>query len=322
MATSPSRLLVVLCAMMAVAQMLVAEVGRADDTNAPPSASAPLPGQLPQIDVRARRMLVRNLDRYIAQVTHGSIAVDDQPMAQWKAPICPLVDGLPHDMGQALFDDFTDVIDSLGRLRGEQGCVPNFFILLMWQPDARLRAWWKQHPTAFSYERGERQQTDKFMSTTDAVRVWYNDTDKTIDGESAAAFASFSRDFFPGVPAFKLSSSNGSSLRTSFGVLPDLANVIVVVNLAKIDGYSLGSLAAYIAMVGLVEVNRDASFGQTPTILRLFSSPTNERPEGLSNWDRSFLKAIYSTDPAQRTQRVQVAEKMLTDLAPSAPTTK
>jgi hypothetical protein len=304
------RLVKSACSTTAAVILLAAGVVRAEDTSKPPAPSPPS-AQLPQIDVRARRMLERNIDRYIAAVTQGSIAVNDQPMAQWRVPICPLVDGLPHDLGQALFDDFTDVIDSLGRPRGEQGCAPNFYILFMRDPDARLRAWWKQHPAAFSYERGERGQTRKFMSTSDAVRVWYNDIDRTGDGFDAQAFVNLSGGL--PVPTFQFS-SDGTSPRSSFAVVPDLANIIVVVDIAKIDGYPLGSLAAYIAMVGMVEVNRNASFGQTPTILRLFSSPNTDRPEGLSAWDRSFLKAMYSTDPTLRFQRTHMAGKMLSQL--------
>jgi hypothetical protein len=283
----------------------------ADSPNAPPSEQDS-GRQLPQIDVHARRMLQRGLDSYIYKVTHGSVAIDDQPIVQWKTPICPLLSGLPHDAGQALFDHFTDVIDSLNRPRGKQGCKPNFIIIVMSQPEARLRDWWQRHPAAFSYDE---EGTAKFFGTTDPVRVWYNKQNANLDGIGALDSGVVLDGLFYGVPSFK-GHGDGTNPRASYTVVPKLENVIVVVDLEKIVGFAIAPLAEYIAMAGLTKVDLDASFGQTPTILRLFSSPETDRPQGLSSWDRSFLRALYETDQFSRMQRVALVEHMLTDLAP------
>src|ERR1700728_3214774 len=131
--------------------LLAAGLVWADSPNTP-AAEPDVGKQLPQIDVHARKMLERSLDSYLYKVTHSSIAIDDVPLVQWNTSICPLVTGLPHDLGQGLFDDFTRVLDSLNRPRGQQGCKPNFVIIVMSQPSARLRDWWHRHPTAFSYD--------------------------------------------------------------------------------------------------------------------------------------------------------------------------
>jgi hypothetical protein len=126
-------------------------------------------------------------------VTRGFVAVDDDPLLLWTTPICPLVSGLPHDLGQGLFDDFALVVDSLNRPRGREGCKPNFIIIAMSHPEERLRDWWRGHAAAFSYyEDG----TEKFLHTSAPVRVWYNKANVTFDGvgavDSDMAWAGFS----------------------------------------------------------------------------------------------------------------------------------
>jgi hypothetical protein len=83
--------------------LLAAGLVWGETPNTPP-AQRDTEKQLPQIDVHARRMLERSLDSYLYKVTHSSVAIDDVPLLQWSAPICPLVTGLPHDLGQGLFD--------------------------------------------------------------------------------------------------------------------------------------------------------------------------------------------------------------------------
>jgi hypothetical protein len=282
------------------------------DTPRPPPAAADAGKQLPQIDVHARKTLQRSLDSYLYKVTHTSVAIDDVPMVQWSGPICPLVTGLPHDLGQGLFDDFTQVLDSLDRPRGQQGCKPNFIIIAMSHPQERLREWRHRHSVAFSYYEGG---TDKFLNTTDAVRVWYNKLDVDFDGAGARDTGEMLLDrVFTGVPGFR-GPSNGNSPRFTYTAIPTLQNVIVVVDLEKIVGYAIAPLAEYIAMAGLTQVDLDASYGETPTILRLFSVADKDRPEGLSTWDRSFIKAVYATDQRSRMQRVAVVQHMLADLS-------
>jgi hypothetical protein len=62
-------------------------------------------------------------------------------------------------------------------------------------------------------------------------------------------------------------------------------------------------------------VNLDATYGQTPSILRLFAAAESDRPEGLTSWDRSFINALYATDQFSRMQRVALVQHMLADLS-------
>jgi len=265
---------------------------------------------LPQIDVHARRKIEKSVESYLFEVVHASPGANDQPMMRWTVPICPMVSGFPHALGQALFDHFTDVIDSLGRPRGHEGCKPNFFIIATFHPEARLRDWWHAHPAAFSYRV---DGTEKFLSTADPVRVWYCDRGVNMDGTGALDSSMVLDRVFAGLPTY-VSHGNGRSIRSEFQVVPALKSVLVIIDSDKIDGFEIKQLSEYIAMVGLSKVNMDASYGDTPTILSLFSSPVSERPQTLSDWDRSFLRALYQTDEASRSQRSAIVNHMVADL--------
>jgi hypothetical protein len=117
----------------------------------------------------------------------------------------------------------------------------------------------------------------------------------------------------PDCPTY-VSHGNGRSIRSEFQVVPALKSVLVIIDSDKIDGFEIKQLSEYIAMVGLSKVNMDASYGDTPTILSLFSSPVSERPQTLSDWDRSFLRALYQTDEASRSQRSAIVNHMVADL--------
>jgi hypothetical protein len=265
---------------------------------------------LPQIDVHARRKIEKSVDSYLFEIAHASPGANGQPMMRWTVPICPMVSGFPHGLGQAVFDHFTDVIDSLGRPRGHEGCKPNFFIITTFHPEARLREWWHAHPAAFSYRI---EETEKFLSTANPVRVWYCNSGVNMDGTGSLDSGMVLDRVFAGVPTY-VSHDNGRSIRSEFQVVPELKSVIVILDSDKIDGFETKQLSEYIAMVGLSKVNMDVSYGDTPTILSLFSTPVRERPQTLSDWDRSFLRALYQTDEASRSQHSTIVNHMVADL--------
>jgi hypothetical protein len=92
--------------------------------------------------------------------------------------------------------------------------------------------------------------------------------------------------------------------------------VIAIVDYARVMGLDWRQVADYIVMAGMTKVDLDAKFGDSPTILRLFSSSADDRPQALSEWDKALLKELYSTSPNSRHQRLQVATRMLHDVAP------
>jgi hypothetical protein len=68
-------------------------------------------------------------------------------------------------------------------------------------------------------------------------------------------------------------------------------------------------------MVSLAQLKPDVQAGDAPTILKLFDSAPGAAPEGLSEWDRAFLKSLYATDQTSKGQREQIARSIVGEVA-------
>jgi len=69
-------------------------------------------------------------------------------------------------------------------------------------------------------------------------------------------------------------------------VAEDISSVIVVVDTSATGVATFGQFADYVAMVGLAQIDLDADFRSSPTILRSFAKSGSESaPSRLTNWD-------------------------------------
>jgi len=266
---------------------------------------------LPKLDVTGDA-LQRAVNVFVAKLTSAAVSSDDHPIGLWASPICPLVAGLPRADGQELFDRFVAAVDSIGLARGSVGCRPNFVIVVTATPEADLNAWRKRLPIVF----GDPAEMRRLLATPRPIRVWYNTNSSGSDGVPASAFGAFdvgdSGNTFGSAPVFV---QHGTFPRFEFAVVPHLDSVVLLVDIDRVVGFDWRQIAAYVAMSGLTQVNLDADPGEAPTILRLFASEAAARPIGLTSWDLSFLRDLYHTSAVDRHQRVEVAKRMVQDLA-------
>jgi hypothetical protein len=91
------------------------------------------------------------------------------------------------------------------------------------------------------------------------------------------------------------------------GTIDVLWDVIIIVDATKLTGTTWQQLADYLAVVSLAQINPKTDPAEFDSILNLFSNPAAY--SGLTDWDRSYLKAIYTFDqervtPLQRNEIV------------------
>jgi hypothetical protein len=273
------------------------------ENSSSPGKAAPLP----QITVTAN-VLKQRIDTYISKISGGYVRSDDHPLARWRIPICPLVAGLPHNDGQFVFDRFSDDLSSTYIPLGETGCRPNFFIVATMDPEATLKAWWHHD---FDLNDGQ-VGFDHFIGTPRPIRIWYNAKLISGNGTPTNRFGVGPSNVFQGIESFTISDIP----HQEFGSIPDLKSVIVVIDLTRVVGLDWHQVTDYIAMAGITEVNLNAHVDGAPTIMSLFSTSGDARPQSLSDWDRSFIRELYLTDPAYRHQRVLIAKGMFNDVGP------
>ena len=81
-------------------------------------------------------------------------------------------------------------------------------------------------------------------------------------------------------------------------------------------GVTLGQLADYVAMSGFAKLKSDAHLADGTTILTLFNETSAAAPTALTDWDQTFLKSLYSTEPRSKLQRNEITHQMVHDMAP------
>jgi hypothetical protein len=291
--TTPSG--AILVGMPGEPQSALVNVPRSEAQNQSARSSAADLASITVEATRAKEILRHKITSYIWSITPPNGA----PLGRWQryAPLCPLVAGLPHDDGEYLLKRLSQIATAAGAPLAREHCKVNLYVVLTSQPDALMKAWSNRDPWMFD-GRSDQGGTiiHSFLNAKTAARAWYNVFYTGYDGLPEAMMS--------------------NTAHAWGGIMHDLWSAIIVIDASRAKGVSYGQLAAYIAMIGLAQIRLDAKLDNAPTILQLFSDPEKAAPQGLSTWDQAFLKGLYSTTPADRTQRLAIARSMAHEIAP------
>ena len=282
---------------------------------APDQAVSDEKNKLPEVTIEAqRRSIERQAHSFVYDITDRVNDIDS--LARWGRPICPLVAGITVEQGEAVLTRLSQIAIAAKAPLAPQHCKPNFEVVVTSDPEGLLKTW--RHHDRFMFGRipppnGE-EPIRQFMHSTRPIRVWYN-ADLTGNAGETPSDASFALNGnFEGAPAVSVTDNP----RMSQSALLKLTSVIIVVDGRRVKGYSVGQLADYIGMIGMAQVNPNFDPSTAPSILRLFaaSSSPGDRPEGLSRWDRAFLKGLYTTNQGSKWQVGQIVNRVVQELAP------
>ena len=297
-------LIAVVQSMALTALSVLTTVAMAD----PPAKSPELqsPTDLSTITVEAERdraTLEHRLNTFVSGIT---AAPYQQSLAQWKkeVPICPQVAGLPYLDGEYVLSRFSQIAAAAGATLAPNICQPNLHILVSSVPDELIAEWSKRNPWMFGTAGGTK--IHQFLHSSAPIRIWYNTAYFSGDGMSCKVYNE-------GIP---MCEQHAQIAQAHLWAVRDLASVIILVDARRIKEISMGQLAAYLSMVGLAEIRVDAKLGDAPTILRLFTDPTNAPALGMSTWDTAYLKALYHTEHDDKTQLLALKAAMIKDVAP------
>jgi hypothetical protein len=223
-------------------------------------------------------------------VTHDGYLT--KSLARWNSPICPRVAGIPAAQGEFILRGVSQAALAAGAKLGPRKCKANFHVVVTSEPDELLVLWRKRAPRLFGGE--SRTAVRHVMGTPRPIRIWYNAQEACGGGWTATQDAS-------------------KDSRLVFNAVRPISSAIVLVDFDDVKAMKLGLLTDYISMVGLAQVDLDGDWGDAPTILRLFSSSADVAAQRMSAWDRSFLRALYSTPQQSRFQRSEMARSMVRD---------
>jgi hypothetical protein len=93
------------------------------------------------------------------------------------------------------------------------------------------------------------------------------------------------------------------------GLSSGFNHVLIVAEPAKLLDYEIGTVADYVAMLALTQIQPPDSCQDLPSILNLLVSGCSRTAQALTSGDIAYLRALYKTTPTA-TFRVQRGEMM------------
>jgi hypothetical protein len=136
---------------------------------------------------------------------------------------------------------------------------------------------------------------DDFAQSDRTVRWWH--VSLPVDARTGAKAIRTAGD--AGAPVVNVAGPS----RIHSGIRDDLLYVLIVVDSQKMVGTTWQQLGDYLAVVALAQIDPSANPTAFDSILNVFSNP--RAYSGLTDWDRAYLKALYSFDQ-ERMPRLQV----------------
>ena len=270
------------------------------------AASAQEPAGAPQAQSSARLEDVvvegRQLEAMVRSfVTDVSQPANNRGLARWNRPICVGAVNLRSEVGQYVIDRISDVARELEVEAGEPGCRPNVLIVAAVDGASLASALVEDRPRNFDLRHNGTDAGTRafrnFRTGDQPVRWWQ--ISMPIDAETGQRAVRLPGDEQP--PRIYVFAA--SRLRTQ--IRDDMVRSIIIVDVDRLGGASLVQLADYLTLVALAQVDAEADTAPYPTILNLFADPASA-PAGLTDWDRSYLTALYEHDQLRINRNSQV----------------
>jgi hypothetical protein len=277
-----------------------------------PSAAAdtPPPAEAPKAAVdsttvvgqRDRATVEREVGTFVNAI---AVKPGSESLARWQSqiPLCPLVAGMPKSDGEYILARVSKIAAAARAPLALEHCKANFYIVVTTDPEGVLKAWSKRDVRMFGDEADQGGSTIREFIAASPVRVWYNTEFYELDGTPLGNFVEGRQDL------------SARATRIEINSYRALSSAIAIVDARRLKDVSYGQIAAYAAMVGLVQMRPQANVGDAPTILNLFSGAA-KAPPGLTVWDESFLKAVYATRITDKAQIAAIKTAMVQDVAP------
>jgi len=237
-------------------------------------------------------------------------------IARWESGICPVVVGLPAGFTKFVTQRVKDVARQVGApVNDKDSCEHNIAIVFTTKPQALLDTIRKKQPWFLGYSDSS-AQTDKLAIVTHPIQAWYTTATKDVQGQiqvDGAKTGGLEIDFgghkilLPSARVYNVSGTRlGDGLRSTF------YDVIVVVDPDKLVEYEIGSIADYIAMLALTQLNSLDTCQQLPSIVNMLAVGCDRKSDTLTDNDFGYLRGLYkmNADRTLRSQQDEIAYQM------------
>jgi hypothetical protein len=245
------------------------------------------------------------LDEFIVHhaTTHFVDTTTTGNLARWRGgrqSICPLTEGLSPGYDAFVTARLRALAAYVGApVESDLQCKANVQILFTSHPQEKMDSItkWATGPAFHNRYAGGGKDLIAFKSDH-AIQGWY----MTTGGGSAVlntdvGMVGFSiQPVWPEIAQKYIgSTATGTRVSGGSGTGSGIGIVILVVDTTKVVGYTIGTIADYLAMLTLSVAQSPDHCDPLPSILDIMSSScgTREMPTGITAGDLAFLKALY-----------------------------
>jgi hypothetical protein len=262
---------------------------------------------LQEVTVTANHIeLEKRVSRFVYQI---ATLQNGEGLARWRVPVCPIVAGVSQQAGDFTLSRISQIAREAGVPLAPEPCRPNLLVFVT--PDAKqFFAGMSMHTRLLTFSGAHPSVIDEFIRTPRPVRVWYKTAMMTPEGKSLGDTDLTEN----ALRAYGVPRVAPETAYARISVIWGMSRVLVVVDQARLQGVSLGQFADYVALAGLAQIKVGAHLGDAPTILKVFDGTPQAAAEGLSDWDRAFLKSLYATASTSKGQRLQIAHTIVRDM--------
>ncbi len=223
-------------------------------------------------------------------VSSASAPPNYRGLARWHRELCLGVVGLRAEIAHAIIDRVSEIAEGLDIPLGEPGCSPNAIIVGTSDGQRMANDLVGERRRAFriGFTRSNRgsRALETFRTSEAPVRWWT--ISFPYDSSGALCIQ-----VFGGPPPVGCDSFDRS--RTGQTIVDHLSRAIVILDIPKLSGTNLTVLSDYLAMVVLAQIDPEGDTSRFETVLNAFDG--RDPGEGLTDWDRAYLDALYGAGP-------------------------
>jgi hypothetical protein len=272
------------------------------------------------------------VNKFVSTMTVRTRVADK--LARWRVGICPILAGLPPDMGKFVIKRVRDVAAQVGApVADKMPCAPNLGIVFTTAPQALLDNTRMRYPVLLGYHTNS-DQAQRLAVVTHPIQSWYTTMTQDLQAHSTvdngicrgegmqmdaaslgsgidSAFGSSSTPY----TTKSLPCASGYAVagnRLGNGLSSEIHRVFIVAEPAKLLDYEIGTLSDYIAMLALSQLQAPDTCQDMPSILNLMVPGCGRGAKTLTSGDIAYLQALYkmSAGASVAVQRDELMYKM------------
>jgi hypothetical protein len=290
-----------LALVLAAAVALTASAALAQTTTSPlanprPAPPTPVAPVIVQAAPTTPKVIEKQSHDFVQSYTFTGNPELDQ-IVRWRDPICAKVIGLIDREDEAIEKRIGEVAKALDLHVGKPNCYANVEVVFTDRPQEVMDTLYQRREYMLGYY--HRHDGVRLKKVTRPVQAWHVTATLGVPGQGGGSIHSEVIDDPENVPP----GTCGISHNFNSCIQGVLKNVFIVVDNKQLGDKDLGAVMDYLVMMALAEPKSLDGCNELPSVIDLYAKsgcPGREMPDGLTPADASYLTALYSADPEQR----------------------